>query len=345
MTDSAAPLTVAVIGLGYFSRFHLDAWQRRTDCEVIGITDIDRDRLSEASSRRGLAGFDSAEALLATDPDIVDLVVPPAAQHDLLRPCLKRGRTVICQKPFGRSLADAQAMAHAAEAAGTTLVIHENFRFQPWHRTIKRFLESDRMGQVFVARFSLRPGDGRGPRAYLDRQPAFQGMERFLIRETGVHFIDVFRWLFGEIETVYADLRHLNPTIRGEDAGLLLMTHVGGVKSVFDGNRLSDHVADNPRLTMGEMAIEGEGGVLALDGFGQISFRAFGTDTAEAIPVTGPVDAASFGGGCVAALIGHVVDALHGNGTLENTARDYLDVIRVAEAAYRSHADGRRIAM
>ncbi len=338
-------LSIAVFGLGYFSRFHLSAWQARADCKVIGVTDLDPGRTAEVSAARGLTGFAGAADLLAADPDIVDLVVPPSAQAALLRTCLKPGRTVICQKPFGRSLAEATAMTDTAEAAGTTLVIHENFRFQPWHRAIKSFLEAGRLGQVYGARFALRPGDGRGPRAYLDRQPSFQTMERFLIQETAVHFIDLFRWLFGEIETVYADLRRLNPAIRAEDAGLLVLGHAGGTRSVFDGNRLSDHVAANPRLTMGEMAVEGEAGILTLDGSGTLRFRAFGEDAARPVAIEDPIDPDSFGGGCVAALIAHVVDALAGRGQFENTARDYLDVIRACEAAYMSNVEGRRIVL
>ena len=39
-----------------------------------------------------------------------------------------------------------------------------------------------------------------------------------------------------------------------------------GATGLFDGNRLNDHVAANPRRTMGEGWLEGSGGVLRLDG-------------------------------------------------------------------------------
>ena len=45
-------------------------------------------------------------------------------------------------------------------------------------------------------------------------------MPRFLIHETGIHLIDVFRYLLGEITGVFARLRRINPVIKGEDAGL-----------------------------------------------------------------------------------------------------------------------------
>lgn len=337
------PLKVAVIGLGYFSRFHLAAWAGLDGVEIIGVTDLDPSRIRWARDAFGVAGFADAADLLARAPDIVDIVAPPPAHADLVRMAAKRGRIVICQKPFCRDLAEAEAVTAAAETAGAELVIHENFRFQPWYRTLKAFLDAGSLGRVWQCRFALRPGDGRGPRAYLDRQPAFQTMPRLLIHETGVHFIDLFRWLFGEVVTVYADLTRLNPAIAGEDAGVMLLTHAGGARSEFDGNRLADHPTDNPRRTMGEMVVEGEGGAVRLDGAGRLWLRRFGERLEGELPLIAPVDDSSFGGGCVAALIAHVAAAARGQGTLENRARDYLPVIRAAHAAYRSAETGARV--
>lgn len=86
----------------------------------------------------------------------------------------------------------------------------------------------------------LRPGDGRGARAYLDRRPYFQKMPRFLIHETGIHLIDVFRFLLGEVTGVFARLRRLNPVIAGEDAGLVTFDFASGANDLFLGNRLAD---------------------------------------------------------------------------------------------------------
>jgi len=337
---------VAIIGLGYFSQFHMAAWAAQPGVRLVAVSDRDTDRVDAAGKEFDVKGYPDADAILHdAPPDIVDLVVPPPAHATLIRAFLKPGRILICQKPFCTSPAEAQAITAEAEAAGTTLIIHENFRFQPWHREVKRFLDSGRMGGVYNARFTLRPGDGRGPEAYMARQPTFQQMQRFLVQETAVHLVDVFRWLFGPVSDVYADLRQLNPAISGEDAGVLVMTHADGMQSVFDGNRLSDHIAENPRRTMGEMMIEGEGGALSLDGDGKLWFREFGAQQTQPVPVTAPVDNDQFGGGCVAALIAHVVNAATTGAPFENTAREYLDVIRICEAAYQSNEQRRRVTL
>ncbi len=68
--------------------------------------------------------------------------------------------------------------------------------------------------------FRNRAGDGWGEDAYLARQPYFQTMERFLLYEAGIHTIDTFRYLAGEVNRVWCMLRKLNPVIAGEDTAI-----------------------------------------------------------------------------------------------------------------------------
>ena len=61
-----------------------------------------------------------------------------------------------------------------------------------------------------------------------------------------IHWIDTFRFLMGEVAAVTARLRRINPAIAGEDAGIIVFEFAGGATGLFDGNRLNDHVADEP---------------------------------------------------------------------------------------------------
>ncbi|MEM8978602.1 MAG: Gfo/Idh/MocA family oxidoreductase [Pseudomonadota bacterium] len=334
---------VAVLGLGYFSKFHLDSWTKNPECEVVAATDLSPGRCAWARSIYDIPVFDNILSVLQSEPDIVDIIAPPEAHKQLVRAVLKTGRTVICQKPFCTSEQDAREVVEICKKVGMDLIIHENFRFQPWHRAIKSTLLDGVLGEVYQAQFLLRPGDGRGRGAYLDRQPSFQKMERFLMQETGVHFVDLFRYFFGEIESVFAETRRLNSVIAGEDAATMIFQHASGVRSIFDGNRLVDHETDNSRRTMGEMQIEGTAGTIRLLGSGEVNLRLFGSNKWTRIELPFTPDDTSFGGGCVAALNRHVVSALKGNQALENKAEDYLHIIEVTDAAYISAQEGRKI--
>jgi len=255
-----------------------------------------------------------------------------------VRAALARRVPVICQKPFTPSLERATALAAQAQAAGVMLAVHENFRFQPWHQALRRLLDEESLGQVFQVSFRLRPGDGQGPEAYLSRQPYFQSMPRFLMHETGIHFVDVFRFLLGDITRVMAWLGRLNPHIAGEDSALVIFEFAGGARGLFDGNRLVDHVAKDRRRTMGEMLLEGERGVARLDGDGGVWLRAHGANDEQRVDFE--CSQRGFAGDSVLATQGHIIDHMQQSTPLANSAADYLDNMRVVEAVYRSAETG-----
>ncbi len=329
-------LRIATIGAGYFSQFHHDAWTRAEGATLAAVCDADRGKAEGFAKRFGIPRVytDAAAMLDAERPDLVDIISPPPSHLALIRLAAQRGINAICQKPFCQSLTEAQTAVTEAESAGIQLVVHDNFRFQPWYGEIKRRLDGQVLGDVYQATFRLRPGDGQGARVYLDRQPYFQTMQRFLIHETAIHFIDTFRFLFGDVRSVFADLRKLNPVIAGEDAGLVLFEHVGGIRSVFDGNRLVDHAAQNRRLTMGEMLVEGSAGVIRLDGDGRLFERAHGSNVESEIRYDW--SQTGFGGDSVRRLQQHVVEALRAGRAPANSGREYLTNLAVEEAIYAS---------
>ena len=333
-------LKVAVAGTGYFSQFHYDAWSRLDDVRLVGAASFDPKSLAHIKERFGVdAVFDDVGLMLdQVRPDLLDIAAPPNAHQALLNEAATRGVNVICQKPLGGDLMTARAMVEQAEAAGIVFTVHENFRFQPWYREARRVMEAGDLGEVTNVSFRLRPGDGQGARAYLDRQPYFQTMKRFLIHETAIHLVDSFRYLMGEVTGVYAHLLKRNPVIAGEDAGYLIFAFEGGAAGLFDGNRLLGFPAENPRLTMGEFLLEGTGGSLRLDGAGGLWRRTH--DGAER-PHCYTWKNTSFGGDCVFALQQHVLSHLLDGTPLENSGRDYLANLEIEELIYRSAEAGR----
>lgn len=334
-------LRVATIGAGFFSQFHRGSWERITGVDLVAVADKD----IELARATGFPAFASLDEVLATETiDVLDIVLPPIAHADAIQKALNANiKHIICQKPFCTSITEARVISSKAEAAGATLIIHENFRFQPWYREMRAAIQDGKLGDVQQMTFRLRPGDGQGPRAYLDRQPYFQQMKRFLVHETAVHWIDTFRYLFGNPLAVYADLLQINPSIAGEDAGIILFDHPGGVRSMFDGNRHLDHASDNHRRTMGEALLEGTKGAVILRGDGSLRHRVFGSEEESELLAADNHD--GFGGDCVHAFQCHAIDGFFNGGVLETKAADYLSVIEIEKAIYRSAEAGTKVTL
>lgn len=338
-------IRLATIGTGFFGRYHYEAWSRIPEVELVGLAYASNRTRAEAFAAEFGVGaiFADAEHMLdELGPDLVDIISPPETHLPLVEAALKRGIPAITQKPLAPTLAEAFRMVEVARAGRMPVVVHENWRFKPWFREIRRIVEGGSLGDIYNVAFRMRPGDGQGPAAYLDRQPYFQQMPRFLIHETGIHMIDVFRFLAGEITGVSARLRRLNPVIAGEDAGYVIFDFAGSAAGLLDGNRLADCDARNPRLTMGEFALDAERGALRLDGHGRIFVRRRGEAEREHAYEWHD---RGYAGDAVYNLQRHVVDHLTRGTPLENRVEDYIRNVIVEEAVYRSAAERRHIAM
>lgn len=354
-TDERVVTRVAVIGCGYFAQFHHDAWARMESSgtepkvQVVGVCDQDEAKARDAAARHsGAVVFtDPARLIAELMPDLVDIVTPPVTHAPLIDLCATAGIDAICQKPLAPTLMEAEALVTRAERAGITLIVHENFRFQPWYVEAKRLIEIGLLGPLHGVAFRMRPGDGQGPEAYLARQPYFQQMPRFLIHETGIHFIDTFRMLMGEVVAVTARLRRINPVIAGEDSGLVIFEFESAATGMLDANRLNDHVAENTRLTMGEMWLDGANGILRLDGNGRLFWKPHQGEERHhrySYPETG-AQPGGFGGDCVFATNRAALSALRSGTEPVNTGRAYLRNMEIVGAIYRSSEEGRRVAV
>ncbi len=333
-------LKVAIIGAGYFARLQIEAWGRIDQVELVAVCDLDPAQAQAGAQMcAGARSYTDASAMLAGEQiDLVDIATPPASHLALVELASSAVKFIICQKPLAPTLNEARQVVAAAATAGATLVVHENVRFMPWHREIKRLLNEQRVGRLLGLSMRLRPGDGQGEQAYLDRQPYFQTMPRFLIHETAIHWIDTFRYLAGEPSGVFARLKKLNPVIAGEDSGVVVFDMADNCTATFDGNRLVDHDSDNTRRTMGELLIEGSDATIRLDGQARLYIRDRGQREQQ---WQYDWQDHGFGGDCVHALQSHVIDCVVRGAMPDNTGEKYLRNIEIEEAVYASAQSGR----
>jgi predicted dehydrogenase len=332
------------VGTGYFSQFHFDAWRRTADVEIVAVCGLDPSRVREiAETYRIPRTYDDVAVMLDGErPDFIDIITPPESHLELVRLATARGVAILCQKALAPTFVEASTIVQVAADAGVRLMVHDNFRFQPWHRETKSLLDRGAIGQLQAISCRTRLGDGWGSDAYLSRQPYFRDMPRFLIFETGVHFIDVYRYLGGEISRVFARLRRLNPVIKGEDSAVVQFDFVSGASGLWDADRYHQSTAKNPRYTFGEFFLEGEAGALRIDADGNIFLRRLGE---EEVPHNYLHSHDGFAGDCVFATFAHFIQCLSDGRPFETRGDDYLRTLAVQEAVYASAATGQRVVL
>ena len=323
------------IGAGYFAPFQYEAWTRIPEVEIVALYNRTEERARALMAQYGVERFygDWKVMLDRERPDFVDIITPPETHEEMCAFAAARGIHIVCQKPLAPSYDISERIVQNSAGAGVRFMVHENFRWQPWYRAIKEVQARGDIGGFTHAHFLMRMGDGWGADAYLARQPFFREYPRLLIYETGVHFIDTFRFLLGEVSSVMADTKRLNPEIRGEDTAQLFLKFQNGATAFWDANRYNESEAESPRFTFGELRIDGTAGHLTMDTTSAIRVKRLGEPVTELDYVR---ERKNFAGDCVYALQRHFVDCLLSGREFETNGVDYLKNVRIVDAAYES---------
>lgn len=320
----------AIAGCGFFGQFHIEGWKRIPEASLVAACDPD---LARAQAAAPAAYADFEKMLDEVKPDFVDIATRPELHLAMVRAAAMRKIPIICQKPMAPSWDDCLEIVRCVEGAGVPFMIHENWRWQAWYRIIGDQVRSGGMGAPVTYTFRTRKRDGVGPEPYV-LQPYFRVMPRLLLFETLVHHIDTARFLFGDLRTIYAQLRRVNPVIQGEDQAHLVVTHETGLSGLIDGNRFADLAPDSPPL--GDASFEFENGCLRVTATGDVIRGA--TEVVWKNDIT-----AGYRGDSVRATSHHFVRTLLSGGQFESNGRDYLKTVAAVEAGYRSNAEGRPI--
>src|SRR3954470_3840847 len=217
-TDVATkPLNIALIGYGFMGRTHSNAFLQAPRFFDVPYQPVLKAVVARNADRvRAFAdtwGYESADtdwrAVVArNDIDLVDIASPNDTHAEIAVAAARAGKMVTCEKPLGRTAAEAQAMVSAVETAGVANMVWYNYRRVPAIVLLKSLIDEGRLGRVFHYRAQFLqdwtiskdlPQGGEGLWR-LDAGVAGSGVTGDLL----AHCIDTAMWLNGPVETVTA---------------------------------------------------------------------------------------------------------------------------------------------
>jgi predicted dehydrogenase len=193
------PLKVALVGAGLIG--HRRARLLREAGDVLcAVADVDHARAQALAKETNARVTSSWEEAVSADVDAVVVAVPNALAAPVCIAAAGNGKHVLCEKPLGRNLGEATAIAGAAVKAGVTLKTGFNHRH---HRAIlaaHKMMTAGDIGDPFCLRCVYGHGGRRGyEREWRGNADLAGGGE---LLDQGVHLVDLARWFLGEFSEV-----------------------------------------------------------------------------------------------------------------------------------------------
>jgi len=229
----AARYRIAVIGHTGRGNYGHDVdrvWLEMPDCEIVGVSDPDEKGRADAAARLKTSRTfaDYRQLLDETKPHIVSICPRWLDQHhDMVLAAAERGIHIYMEKPFCRTLAEADAMIAACEKRDVKLALSHQTRYSPKLRVVKGMIEEGLLGDILELR-------GRG------KEDARGGGEDLWV--LGSHVMNLIQYFGGEPLWCQATVRQGGKPISKSDIkpgnegiGLLAGDHVSAVYGMDDG--------------------------------------------------------------------------------------------------------------
>jgi predicted dehydrogenase len=196
---------IGFLGAGWIGAHRMEAMLAAGQVEAVGIADPAADRLDAVAALAPHAARAAGlEDLLALDLDGIVIATPSALHAVQAVQALERGVAVFCQKPLGRTAAEAAAVVDAARDADRLLGVDLSYRHTQAMRRIREVIQAGALGQVFACDLVFHNAYGPDKPWFYDRELSGGGC----VMDLGVHLADLALWAldFPEVREVSSTL-------------------------------------------------------------------------------------------------------------------------------------------
>lgn len=164
---------------------HAEAYIKCPRTQLVAVCDLDYEKASNCAKKWDISAVycDFLKLLEEQKPAIVSICTPDKTHADILEAVLNSSdvRAVIMEKPLALDEHRAQSLVKMARERGIILAVNYSRRYSQGHFKIKEFIQSGKLGDIQTVSGFYTKG----------------------LFHNGTHWLDLSRWLVGEIKSVH----------------------------------------------------------------------------------------------------------------------------------------------
>ena len=201
------------------------------NAQLSSVFDINQQVNAEVAKEYGAEQAASINELLDADVDTIYVATPAHVHAEQVRACAEAGKHVLCEKPLGMTVAEAEGMIELCRQRGIKLGCAFMMRFVAQHQKALRLIKEGRLGRPVYARAQLScwypPIEGAW------RQDPATGGGGALI-DMGGHCIDLLEMFFGRITRVSCFINNSVHSYKSEDSATAMLFFETGALATVD---------------------------------------------------------------------------------------------------------------
>ena len=187
--------------------------------------------------------------------DVVSIVTPNHLHYAAARACLEAGFHVICDKPMTTTVAEAEALCAAAEAAGRVLAVTYNYSGYPLVRAARELVRQDELGPIhrvqveYLQDWLLEPLERTGNKQASWRTDPARSGSAGCIGDIGTHAFQLAEFVTGlRVRRLAGAVATVVPGRAVDDDAQVLLEFDGGARGTLWASQVATGHANALRL-------------------------------------------------------------------------------------------------
>jgi predicted dehydrogenase len=230
-------LKVIMAGCGGMSAAWIKPALKRKDIEFVGFMDINEQAAIDKAKKFDLnvaTGTDLKKLIKETQADVVFDCTIPEAHCKVVTTALNAGCNVLGEKPMADTMPNARKMLQASVKNKKTYSVIQNYRYQSEIRTVKKFIESGKIGKVTTVLSDFFLGVHFG--GFREK------MDHVLLLDMAIHTFDAARFISGSdaIEVYAEDWNPKSSWFADGASASAIFTMNDGIRYVYNGSWCSE---------------------------------------------------------------------------------------------------------
>ncbi len=228
-------LSIGLIGAGRIGKVHAQSIANQVaDAEIVRVADALPDAAAAIGRQYNIPFSDNYKDVLQDDGVKAILICSSTDTHaQMMIEAAAAGKHIFCEKPIDHDLSRIDAALSAVERAGVKLMVGFNRRFDLNFQKVKETISSGAIGEPHLLKITSRD-PAPPPISYIK-------VSGGLFMDMTIHDFDMARFLFGEVEEVFATGGVLVDPAIGEagdiDTAIITLKFANGAMGTIDNSR------------------------------------------------------------------------------------------------------------
>lgn len=328
---------IGIIGCGYIGNRH--AKHIKEQARLVGVFDIDKSKAELIKHQYSDTTIYPTISELVQDKfiDVVSICTPNGNHFESARIALEAGKHVIIEKPITLKSYDAQQLIDLANRQHKKIFVVKQNRYNSPVQALKKLIDDKKLGTVFMV--TVNCFWNRNAEYYTrSNWKGKQDLDGGTLYTQFSHFIDIFYYLFGDIDNISGIITNANHKglIDFEDSGVFTFTFNNG--AIGSLNYTTTSYEKNME---GSITVFAENATIKLGGqyLNKLEYQRTAGFDIKNLPEEGPANDYGYYQGSMSnhdKVIQNVVDTLNGRSEIMTSAEDGMNVVRIIERMYAS---------